>query len=190
MRKLLLILAVMALLLTGCGTTGSSNESYLREDVDFAFVQRIAVLPFQNNSDDNYATVRTRDVTITHVLTLGLFDVVERDLVDSALREEVITPQAEIDPLSLKRLGNRLRVQAFLLGTVDMAGQSRVGNTSAHEMALTLRLVEAESGMILWQASGHKSGESFSRRLLGIKGDDAYQITVKVVKSLLRTLDI
>ena len=124
MRKLLLILAVMALLLSGCSTTGSTNESYLREDVDFNFVQRIAVLPFQNNSDDQYAIVRTRDITITHVLTLGLFDVVERDLVDSALREEVITPSAEIDPLSLKRLGNRLRVQAFLLGTVDMAGES------------------------------------------------------------------
>ena len=37
MRKLLLILAVIALLLNGCGTMGSSNESYLREDVDFAF---------------------------------------------------------------------------------------------------------------------------------------------------------
>lgn len=190
MRKLLLILAVMALLLPGCSITGSSNESYLREDVDFNFVQRIAVLPFQNNSEDNYAIVRTRDITITHVLTMGLFDVVEKDLVDSALLEEVITPGAEIDPLSLKRLGNRLRVQAFLLGTVDMAGESKVGNTSAPEMALTLRLIEAESGMVLWQASGHNSGESYSRRLLGIKGDDAYQITVKLVKSLLRTLDI
>jgi hypothetical protein len=189
MKKLLLILAVIVLPLSGCGTKGASPESYLREDVDFNFVQRIAVLPFHNNSDDNYAPVRTRDITITHVLTMGLFDVVERDLVDSALREEVVTTETDIDPLSLKRLGSRLKVQAFLLGTVDMAGEVRIGNTSAHEIALTLRLIEAESGMVLWQASGHRSGESLSKRLLGISGDDAYKITQSLVRTLLGTLD-
>ena len=71
-----------------------------------------------------------------------------------------------------------------------MAGATEVGSTSAHQMALTLRLVEAESGMVLWQASGHRSAASLSNRLLGIQGDDAYEITVKLVRSLLRTLDI
>ena len=190
MRNFLLLLVVISLSLAGCGTTQSTSDSFTREDVDFNFVQRIAVLPFQNNSDDDYATVRTRDVTITHVLTLGLFDVVEKDLVDSAMQEEVLVPGAAIDPLTLKRLGSRLKVQAFLLGTVDMAGKNTVGSTSTPEMALTLRLVEAESGMVLWQASGHKSAESLSNRLLGITGDDVYEITVKLVRSLLQTLQI
>ena len=190
MRNLLLILAVIALPLVGCSTLGSSPESYVRENVDFSFVQRIAVLPFQNNSEDDYAPARTRNITITHVLTRGLFDVVEKDLVDSALRDEVITPGAEIDPLTLKRLGSRLQVQAFLLGTVDLAGSSKIGAASAPQLGVTLRLIEAESGMVLWQASGYKSAASLSNRLLGITGDDDYGITVKVVRSLLRTLDI
>ena len=190
MKNLLLILVVIMLPLVGCSTMGSSTEAYVREDIDFSFVQRIAVLSFKNNSDDKYAPVRTRDVTITHVLTQGLFDVVEKNLVDSALRDEVISPGSEIDPLTLKRLGSRLQVQAFLLGTVDMAGMSTLGTTSSPQLALTLRLVEADSGMVLWQASGHRSAASLANRLLGTPGDDAYQITVSLVRTLLRTLDI
>lgn len=193
MGRLLAILFIIFLpgaLLTGCGVTGSAPESYLREEVDFTFIERIAVLPFQNNSDDDYAPVRTRDIVLTQVLAMGLFDVVEKDLVDSALREELISPDTEIDSLALKRLGSRLRVQAVLLGTVDMAGMSKVGTTAAPEVALTLRLVETNSGMVLWQASGHRSAESMTNRLLGIKGDNMYGVTLKLVRSLLRTFDI
>jgi TolB-like protein len=189
MRNLLLVMPIIALLLVGCGTKGLT-ESFLREDVDFSFVQRIAVLPFQNNSGDTYAAVRARNITITNVFSSGLFDVVEKDLVDSALRDEVVTSKTEIEPLTLKRLGGRLRVQAFLLGTIDMAGSGKIGAATFPQFGLTLRLLEAESGSVLWQASGYNNAESFSNRLFGIKGDDNYQLTAKLVKSLLRTLDI
>jgi hypothetical protein len=118
---------------------------------------------------------------------MGLFDVVEKDLVDSYMYNEAIDPGVPIDPLTLKRLGGRLGVQAFILGAVYVAGTSKVGATTYPEIALTLRLVEAESGMLLWQASGHKSGESFGRRLFGLKADDSYQITLNLVKTLLKS---
>ena len=188
MRKLVFIgyITVLAMMLVSCGKK-TVTESFLREDVDFSFVQRIAVLPFDNNSQDEFAPGRLRDVTITHVLSLGLFDVVEKDLIDSVLYDEAIDPGSAIDPLTLKRMGNRLNVQGFLLGTVDLAGMNRVGSTSYPELAVTLRLVEAESGMILWQASSSFSGESLSNRLFGTKGDDAFQVTVKLIRGLLRT---
>lgn len=188
MRKLFFIgyIIVLAMMFVSC-TNKTTMESFQREDVDFSFVERIAVLPFQNNSSDKFASKRTRDVTITQVLSLGIFDVVEKDLVDSVLYEEAIDPGSAIDPLTLKRMGNRLNVQGFLLGTIDLAGMGKVGSATYPELAVTLRLVEAESGMILWQASGSLSGESLANRLLGTKGDDTYQITAKLIKLLLRT---
>lgn len=190
MGKWFLLFLIIFLAFTGCGVTGSSPDSYLREEVDFASVRNIAVLPFQNNSEDDYAPVRTRNIVLTQVLTMGLFDVVEKDLVDSALREELVSLDAEIDAFATKRIGARLKVQAVLLGTVDIAGESKVGGTVAPEVGLTLRLLETNSGMILWQASGYNSAESLANRLLGIRGDTTYEITVKLVRSLLRTLDI
>ena len=110
MGRLLLIFLIFILPLTGCGVTGTSSDSYLREEVDFASVQSIAVLPFQNNSDDDYAPIRTRNIVLTQVLAMGLFDIVEKDLVDSALREELVSLDAEVDALALKRLTMRISV--------------------------------------------------------------------------------
>ncbi len=188
MRKLLYIgcFTLLAIMLVSCGKK-TATESFLREDIDFSFIEKIAVLPFTNNSQDEFAPGRTRDVAITQVLSLGIFDVVEKDLVDSVLYDEAIDPGSAVDPLTMKRMGNRLGVQGFLLGTIDLAGMNRVGSATYPELAVTLRLVEAESGVILWQASGNFSGESLANRLLGTKGDDTYQITVKLIRNLLRT---
>ena len=188
MRNVLLIgfIAVLLMVITGCGGK-TVSESFTREDVDVAFVQTIAVLPFENNSEERFAGHRARDLTITQVLAMGLYDVVEKDLVDSHMYNEAIDPGTPIDPLTLKRLGNRLGVQAFLVGTVDVAGENKLGATTYPEIALTLRLIETDSGMIIWQASGHRSGESFGRRLFGLKADDAFQITLSLVRALLNT---
>jgi TolB-like protein len=188
MQKIVLTgwILIVTLVLAGCSSR-TVSESFVREEVDFAFVQKIAVLPFENNSDDEYAPERARDITITQVLAYGLFDTVEKGLVDSVLYEEALEPGTPLDPLTLKRLGQRLKVQAFIIGTVDLAGTGKVGPSSYPEMALTLRLIEANSGMILWQASGNYSGESTSGRLFGLKPDDQYQITIKLVRKLLRT---
>jgi len=188
MRKLVFYgcLAFWLLMLTGCGNR-TVTKSFVREEVDFGFIQRIAVLPFENNSADTFAAERARDVTITQVLELGLFDTVEKVLVDNVLYEEGVERGAPIDPLTLKRIGQRLDTQAVILGTIDLAGTGRIGSSDYPEMALTLRLLEVNSGLILWQASGNLSGESFGRRLFGLKADDSYQVTLKLVRTLLKT---
>jgi hypothetical protein len=188
MRKLLFYgcITLGVLMLAGCGSRSASN-SFVREDVDFSFIERIAVLPFTNNSADKFAPERARDLTITQVLQLGLFDTVEKVLIDNVMYEEGIEIDGPIDPLTLKRIGQRLNSQAVILGTVDLAESARLGSTNYPVMAMTLRLVEVNSGLILWQASGNTSGESFSGRLFGLKTDDPYQITNKLVRRLLRT---
>ena len=180
---------VFLLVLAGCSSR-TVSDSFTREDVDIGFVQSIAVLPFENNSSDKYAPKLARDITITLVLALGLFDVVDKYLVDNMLYDEAIRVDDPLDPLSMKRMGQRLNVQALLLGTVDLAGTGEVGSTTYPEIALTLRLVEADSGMILWQASGHYTGESFGRRLLGINPDTAYKINFDLVRRLLNTAPV
>jgi TolB-like protein len=178
---------VLVIALTACGSSKTVSGSYVREEVDFAFMQRIAVLPFENNSKDATAPERARDITITQVLAIGLYDTVEKSLVNNILYEEAIDPEAPIDPLSLKRIGQRLDVQAFLVGTVDLAGTNKVGTAVYPELALTLRLIEANSGMILWQASGSYSGESLGVRLFGMRAASQYQITHNLVRTLLKT---
>ena len=173
--------------ITGCGSKATS-DSFIRKDVDLGYIERVAVLPLENHSDDKYAAKRVRNVINTQILAMGLFDTVEQGLVDSVLLREAIEQNAPIDQLTLKRLGQRLKVQAFVMGAVDQAGDVRRGANTFPEIAMTIRLLEAESGRILWQASGYRNGESLSRRLFGMAAIDSYQVALHLTRDLLFSL--
>ena len=143
------------------------------------------MLPFTNKTEDKLVGSQARDITITNVLALGLFDTVDKGIVDAVLAEEALVPGAAIDSLSLRRIGQRLQAQALMLGTIDLAQENRVGSVSFPQVAITLRLVDANTGMILWQVSGNRSGESWGGRLFGVIPDDQYETTAKLIRRML-----
>lgn len=189
MKKELLIVVFFSMLLFSCNKS-INKESFIRENIDMGYVTRIAVLPFENNSSDKFASDRSRNITITQVLAFGLFDVIDKGLVDSVLLEEAVEYGKPIDQVTIKRLGQRLNVQAFLIGTVDTSGENRKGSVSFPELSLTLRLVDTRAAVILWQASGYKSGDSIFSRLLGLTPKDAFQVSLMLVRELLSTVPV
>jgi len=181
-----LMLAVLPL--AGCGSK-SAMESFLRDEVDLGYVTRVAVAPFENNSKEQFAPERVRGIAITEVLAQGLFDVVDKGLVDSAFREEAIDlSKGPMDAAAMKRLGQRLNVQAFLMGAIDHAGDVQRGQNSYPELGLTLRLVDVNSGMIFWHASGNESGNSLGKRLFGVGSDDDFKVSLRLLRKLLASI--
>jgi len=182
------LLAVIVALLSACGAK-NSMESFVRDDVDLSFVNRIAVLPFENNSKDPYVAERVRDIAVTQILAGGLFDVIDKGIVDSALREEAVDmKKAPLDEALLQRLGQRLGVQAFLFGTVDHYDLVQREGTAYPELALTFRLVDINTATIFWQASATRSGDSFGKRIFGLNTDDTFAVSLKLVRDMLATL--
>ncbi|MEW6426590.1 MAG: GNA1162 family protein [Thermodesulfobacteriota bacterium] len=188
-RYLLLILCSLFLLCQG-GCAGKAKSSFNREDADLSLVRSIAVLPFENNSGDKYATERIRDLCISTILSSRLFDVVDKGIVDGVLKEEAVTEPGAMNRQVIKRLGQQLGVQALLVGTVDTAGEVRRGSVSFPEVAMTLRLLDINSGTILWNASGTRNGDSVMRQLFGLKTDDAYTVASRLTRDLLATIDL
>lgn len=190
-KKIAGLILVLALsFLWGC-SSHSLTKSFLREDVNIGYIQTIAVLPFENLGPGGPATAqRIREITITQVLVSGLFDVVDRGRVDSMLREEAIDPgaAAAIDNLTLKRLGQRLGVQAFLLGSVEQVSDARTGTAVYPETTITLRLVDIEAGNVLWQATGRGSGYSLLDRMFGVAPKDSFRVTLDLITRMLNTI--
>lgn len=183
-----LLIFIVATCLFGCGA-GSNMESFLRQDVDLSYVERVAVMPMQNNSKDTFASERVRDMVITQILSRGIFDVVDKGLVDSALRDEAVNlAKAPMDNTVMKRLGQRLNAQAFMMGTIDNAEQVQRGAVSFPDLSITLRLVDTNTGSIFWQASGHRSGDSLGKRLFGLGSDDSFRVSMKLLRRLLATI--
>lgn len=179
-----LTLLGMLLALSGCGG-GSITNSFMRKDASLAHIQTVAVLPLENLG--GAGAPRVREFAMTQVLATGMFDVVDKGRVDSVLREEAIDPGTPIDPTTLRRLGQRLQTQAFFLGSVQEVTETR-GNASFQEITMTLRLVDSETGTLLWQASGRGSGYSLADRLFGMAPKDSFRVSMDLLRKLLGTI--
>jgi len=171
------------------GCVAGPTTSFVNENVSFGYIEKIAVLPFENHTDENHAGERMRDIASTEVLSRGLFEVIEKGDLDRFLREEmVVREHFSLDQATARQLATRLKAQAYLAGSVDDFTEMRNGPYSYPRISLTLRLVDCESGKIIWQASGHESGYSTVDRLFGLASEDANQVSFRLVKSLLDTL--
>jgi len=182
-KKLIAItLSVVLLSLSGCGSS-SSTKFFQRENTSLAYIQTVAVLPFEGGGN----APRIREFTMTQVLASGLFDVVDKGRVDNLLQEEALAAGTPLDEVTLRRLGQRLNVQAFILGAVQQVTTSR-GSAAFPEITMTLRLVDSETGSLLWQASGRGSGYSVADRLFGMAPKDSFEVTMDLLRDLFATI--
>lgn len=187
MKKCIFWVIILLTVIISCGPK-QMQQSFLREEVDISYIKRVAVLKLENNSQQNYAAERLRNIVMTEILTLGLFDVVDKALVDMVLTEEVVSEQGGYNKATLRRIAKKLGVQGLVVGSVDSYDIMREGSYTYPVVALTLRLVDGSTGEIIWQASGTESGYSTIGRLFGLKPKDLTQISFELVESLLRSL--
>ena len=184
MLKKIIGLVIPALLLCvpGC-SSHSVTKSFVRENASLAHIQHVAVLPFAGGGKAQ----RVREYTMTQLLASGTFDVVDKGLVDSVLAQEVIGADTPIDASTIRRLGQLLNVQAFIVGSVEQSNVTR-GNAAFAEIIMTLRLIDSETGIILWQASGRGSGYSLADRLFGMAPKDSFTVTMGLLDDLFKTM--
>ena len=176
------ILSAMLLLLAGCGSS-SVTRSFMRENTSLAHIQTVAVLAFEGGGD----APRIREFTMTQLLASGIFDVVDKGRVDNLLAQEALAEGAPLDPATMRRLGQRLNVQGFILGSVQQVSASR-GSAVFSEITMTLRLIDSETGTLLWQASGRGSGYSLTDRLFGMAPKDSFEVTMALLRDLFATI--
>ncbi len=182
-KKLIgLIFLSVVFSLQGCGS-GSVTQSFLRENANLAYIQTVAVMPFEGGG----RAPRIRELTMTQLLASGLFDVVDKGRVDNFLQQEAIVPGSPLDNFTIKRMGESLKVKALLLGSVEQVSEAR-GNARFPEMTMTLRLIDTDTGLLLWQASGRGSGYSLADRLFGFSPKDSFEVTMELLNSLFATM--
>ena len=181
--KIGIIITVMLLFLAGCGGGKIPTSSFLRENTNLSLIQSVAVLPFEGGQHAS----RLRELTMTQLLATNTFDLVDKGRVDVFLKQEAIAPGAPIDVFTIRRLGESMNVQAVLLGSVEQTSSAR-GSAVFPEITMTLRLVDSESGQLLWQASGRASGYSTADRLFGFAPKDTFQVTLDLLNELFITM--
>jgi hypothetical protein len=179
-------------LFMGCSAT--KPKQYVRKDASFQNIKKVAVLPFNNLTDDRYAGEKFRNAVVIEVLERGLFDVAEpgevNKVAQNVFRELGLKEGAlvALDVESIQRISERLGVQALLIGTVESYGTSRSTRAPYQTVAVFLNLVEAKSGLTLWKASHSEKGNMFFRTIFGIDQKNEIDLSRDVAKKTLSTL--
>lgn len=161
MGKALILLSAV-LLISGCvGPT-----VYIKDDFSAEKAKRIAVLPFES-SEKNLGFLAT-DIFTSEFVTMGKFEVVERGQLAKIVEEQKLGQQGALDAATIKEIGKMLGVDAVVVGSIYpnyRYKQTEYSTFAAKEIKninLNVRLIEVETGSILW------SGSQNSHKIFGL----------------------
>ena len=173
----------------GCASTEHAGSFYVHPNADWSNYRRVAVLPLENLTSERYAAERVREVLNVELNSQGLFEALELGEVNRGVRTQGLVNLTEIGPAEAKTLGTALGVQALLLGSVMEFDQRRSGSVSLPDIALSLRLVDVETGLLIWAVTDARAGAKLSTRLFGVGEESQTEASVRLVRDVLSTLE-
>ncbi len=182
----LILFVVFSLpLVSGCG----GPMSYVHPTADLTYITTVAVVPLKNLTQERGAGGKVMNVVAAEILRRGVFDVVEFGEVAKVLREEGFREEEGVISKSVaERAGKKLNVQAFIVGSVEEYGVSRAGGSAYPEVSLSLKLIDAKSYKILWEATHSIKGATVMDRLFGIGKKSPSDLCRELVSEMFDTL--
>jgi hypothetical protein len=180
--------AILLFLLVAWGCAGRSQNVYRDPNMDFGSLQSVAVLPFTNLTREQMAADRVRDVFMTMLQATGGIYVIPPGEVARGISRMNIERPATPTGEEVGKLAKNLNADAVISGTVSEYGEVRSGTASANVISLSLQMMEAQTGKVVWTAASTKGGVTTTDRLFGGGGEPMNLVTQKAVNDLLDKL--
>jgi TolB-like protein len=187
MKIIFLIMAVLPVLLL-CGCAGGPTV-FLNRDYNFQYLERVAVIPFDNLSDNQGAGPRATRIFISRLLSMESFDVVEPGEVTRAIEKYTAGGRfSEMTQEQILNIGKELKVQGIFVGSVTELSELRSGSSTTNIVTLVVRLIETEKGTTLWSATHSAGKRGFWASLFGGGGKTQTEAIRACVNGVLKTL--
>jgi hypothetical protein len=184
----ILYFMIFLLILTPSLACSPRATSYVHPNVDFSFIHRVAIFPFQNMSQDTHAAARIQSIFMAGILEQEGIILVDQGEVLYTLQKLNISPASILSAEQIKALGQQLAVEGIFFGTVEEYGMARIGNDQVYIVTAAFSLAETETGSLIWNAQVSNDGTSFRRRLFGGGTASLYEVSSSAVKAAQRTL--
>jgi curli biogenesis system outer membrane secretion channel CsgG len=187
MRKILVLLAALAMLGTQC--FGQQKKRVAIMNFDYSTVQSGVSAIFGTNQDVGKGVA---DLLVEKLVTAGTFSVVERKALDKILSEQNFSNSDRVDTTTAAKLGKLLGADAIVLGSIVQFGRddkstavggsivgdrlSRFGlggvgqKKSKAVVGITARVVNVNTGEILAVANGKGESTRSGANLIGAGG--------------------
>jgi hypothetical protein len=182
------LVVVSALALTGCAAKRNEAVTYHDPSMDFSLIRSVAVVPFENRTADRNAGEIVRDILMTMLQATGAVYVVPPGEVGRGLSRVSADQQSMPTPEEVVELAANVSADAVITGAVLEYGQARSGTASANLVTVTVRMMEGETGRVIWSAASTKGGVTAGDRLVGGGGRPMAGVTEAAVEDLLDKL--
>ena len=182
--------AALALLLVsaGCASSSKSKVVFRDRNMDFGAIQNVAVMPFNNFTRETTAGERVRDSFMTMLQATGAVYVIPPGEVGRGIARQSLERPASPTPEEVVKFAKIVNADAVFTGTVTEFGEVRSGTSTANVISLSLQMLEAQTGRVVWSAASTKGGVTTSDRLFGGGGEPMNATTQKAVDDLLDKL--
>ena len=201
MRKSLVVSLCCALLLGAVAVANAAGDK-----------PRIAVIEFKNKADNQWwyhgGAEACQDVFVTELVKSGRFRVVEREALQALMQEKNLALSGDLDPKTAVRAGKLLGVDYILTGAVTEYGNTSTSvdtpggvakgrwipgvsvGKNAFTAAVNARLIDTETGEIVWADEGRGEESNARVRVGGFGGgvDNDQRMFDKVMKPILQQL--
>ncbi|MCC7012375.1 MAG: hypothetical protein IT454_07440 [Planctomycetes bacterium] len=183
--------SLVCALLAFCASCAAEQQGalYMHPNLDLATYPRVAVLPLENLTSERFAAERVREILNVELSSQALFEVVDLGEVNRVLRTQNVGNTSELGAAQTSALGRELGVQGLMLGSVVEYQERRSGSLALPEVALSLRMLDAESGITVWAVTGARSGAKWTTRLFGIGEESQTDAVLRLVREVLSTFE-
>lgn len=168
----------------------AARSTFVREGFDAGALERIAILPLANRSRCPEASALFSEI-LAHVWfrSSGLQVVEQAELLAALVRERVRSMD-DLGPERLRRIGSAVGTRHFVLGSVDrFADEVFVGSERYPEVEASLRILDAESGLIMAAAGLRRRGDEYHEILGFGRIHDAVTLAARVAGELIAAVE-
>lgn len=180
----LIFFLIPLFLVIGCAAQAKSTKT----TEAIKKIKKVAVLPFNNITGQREAGKIVTNVFVTEMFKSGRFHVEEPGNVFQFMIQERIDTIGEIEVERAKILGRRLNVDAVIVGTVEEFDDGRGGAFPSPVVSITARMIESDSGMLIWAAQKKKKGDDYIIILDFGEVRSASALTQKIVREMIETI--
>lgn len=181
-----IILLVALILPAGCGRTASGV--FRDPEMDFGVIQSVAVLPFANQTREQTAADRVRDVFVNKLLFTGGVYAAPLGEVKRGIMRIGPADQTAPSPEEVVKFAALVKVDAVITGVVKEYGEVRSGTAVSNIVSVSVQMLEAQTGKIVWSAASTKGGVTVVDRLFGGGGEPMNDVTEDAVDELIDKL--
>jgi curli biogenesis system outer membrane secretion channel CsgG len=168
--------------------TASANVTKRYDSKYVGPKRRIGVVEFENKTAyGSRLGTAAADILVTELAKTGRFVVVERDKLNKILDEQKLQASGAIDPRTAVKVGQILGLNAIVTGSISEFGVKKEGSEyvvvqskrQIAEAVVDIRIVDAETGQVLYADSGTGVAKNKKGSVLGLGGRGGYDETIE-----------